>query len=449
MTQTALPSFKEQLQQTLKFFSFKPSLYINSPRVNDTNKFMLFIILALVETFFHLIWYATVLVITSPIDIFPFAHNFNQIFNRSLMINITYLGLAMVLFCGYSLWVITRIPEQSRLWREYQIFFVIIYLIYENLFIVWIGNNSALEGVMLISATGLGMVLLRWRLVWVSFVSCIVALFIFNMSNSMNWWQLLPRLYPSLAARSHWLWGLSFSFLVTAKATVTLYCILQGMKVMGFQRRKIYDLLEADALTDIANRRTIYSFLSYLWERKSDWNTLSVIYIDLDKFKHINDEYGHDAGDATLICTANTLKNFLPTGTMFGRMGGEEFCIILPNTGIEQAADMAEQLRQAFEKQVVRYGIFDTEIQFTASLGIASVYQNYGGDSDRAIDNRGFIEYMREYMHSLPTMPTLPPALEQIIKFSDLAMQQAKANGRNCVVKGQCYLLMTQSNQPS
>ncbi|MBP0656584.1 hypothetical protein J8J20_22175, partial [Mycobacterium tuberculosis] len=90
-----------------------------------------------------------------------------------------------------SLWVITRIPEQSRLWREYQIFSVIIYLIYENLFIVWIGNNSALEGVMLISATGLGMVLLRWRLVWVSFVSCIVALFIFNMSNSMNWWQLL------------------------------------------------------------------------------------------------------------------------------------------------------------------------------------------------------------------------------------------------------------------
>jgi hypothetical protein len=84
------------------------------------------------------------------------------------------------------------------------------------------------------------------------------------MSNSMNWWQLLPRLYPSLAARSHWLWGLSFSFLVTAKATVTLYCILQGMKVMSFQRRKIYDLLEADALTNIANRRTIYSFLSYL-----------------------------------------------------------------------------------------------------------------------------------------------------------------------------------------
>ena len=136
---------------------------------------------------------------------------------------------------------------------------------------------------MLISATGLGMVLLRWRLVWVSFVSCIVALFIFNISNSMNWWQLLPRLYPSLAARSHWLWGLSFSFLVTAKATVTLYCILQGMKVMSFQRRKIYDLLEADALTDIANRRTIYSFLSYLWQRQSDWNTLSVIYIDLDK----------------------------------------------------------------------------------------------------------------------------------------------------------------------
>ena len=79
--------------------------------------------LALVETFFHLIWYATVLVITSPLDIFPFAQTFNQIFNRGLMINITYLGLAMVLFCGYSLWVITRMPEQSRLWREYQIFF--------------------------------------------------------------------------------------------------------------------------------------------------------------------------------------------------------------------------------------------------------------------------------------------------------------------------------------
>lgn len=141
----------------------------------------------------------------------------------------------------------------------------------------------------------------------------------------MNWWQLLPRLYPSLAARSHWLWGLSFSFLVTAKATVTLYCILQGMKVMSFQRRKIYDLLEADALTNIANRRTIYSFLSYLWERKNDWNTLSVIYIDLDKFKHINDEYGHDAGDATLICTANTLKTSCPQGRCLDVWVGKSF----------------------------------------------------------------------------------------------------------------------------
>ena len=449
MTHTVRPSFKDHLQETLKLFSFQPAAYVHSPRVSSTHKLMLFIILAFIETFFHLVWFATVLVMTSPIDIFHYANEFNRVFNRELMIKVAYLGLAMMSFCGFSIWFITSVSEKSNLWLVYQGFFILVYLIYENLFAIWIGDNSALEGVMLISATGIGMVLLRWRFVWLSFITCIIILFIFNTSSNKAWLQALPRLYPSLEMRRHWLWGLSFSFLVTAKATVMLYCISKVIKLIGFQRRKIYDLLEADALTNIANRRTLYSFLNYLWDNKKAWSNLSVIYFDLDKFKQINDEYGHDAGDATLIHTAHILKNFLPKDTMFGRVGGEEFCIVLPNIGIGQAVELAEQLRRQFEQQVVKYGIFDTEIHFTASLGIASVYQNHVGNDVKVIDTQGFTNYMRKYSHSMPTMPILPPALERVVKFSDMAMQQAKANGRNCVVKGQCYLLIAPSAAPA
>lgn len=446
MIKTTPPNFKEQLQQTLNFFSITPSLYVDAPSISNTNKFMLFISLVMIEIVFHLVWYGTVIILTSGIDIFHYADGFNQIFNRDLMIKIGYLGLVMLGFCGFSIWLITHISETSGHWLAYQGFFILVYLIYENIFTITIGNDSALEGVMLVSATGLGMVLLRWRFVWLSFIICIITILVFNISVNMSWWQALPRLYPSMAARKHWLWGISLSFLVTAKATITLYCIAQGIKVFGFQRRKIYDLLEADALTNIANRRTIYSFFNYLWDNKKMWSKLSIIYFDLDKFKKINDEYGHDAGDATLICTADILKNFLPKGTMFGRIGGEEFCIVLPNIGIEPAAQLAEQLRQEFEKHVVTYGIFDAKIQFTASLGIASVYQNHVGNEVRTVDTHGFTRYMRRSIHSMQTMPTLPPALEQLIKLSDMAMQQAKTNGRNCVVKGQSYLLMMKSD---
>lgn len=447
MTNTTPLSFKGQLRQTLRFFRFKPSLDVSLLRVSATNKLMLFIFLAMIETVFHLIWYGSIIVFTSLSDIVHYAADYQPVFDRELIIKSAYLGLAMLLFCGWSMWFVTRIPEQSKRWLLYQGFFIWVYLIYEILFTIAIGDNSALEGVMLISATGIGMLLLRWRLVWLAFVTCVIALFIFNVSVETQWLKALPRLYPSIAVRGHWLWGLSFSFLVTAKATVTLYCIYQFIRVINFQRRKIYDLLEADALTNIANRRTIYSFLNYLWVYKNCWSTLSVIYLDLDKFKQINDKYGHDAGDATLVCTANTLKNICHQESMIGRLGGEEFCIILPDIGIEQAVTIAEQLRQAFEKQVVKYGMLEAQIQFTASMGIASIYQNHTDNEARHLDISEFTDFMRHYMHSMPTMPPLPPALERIMKFSEVAMQQAKANGRNCVVKGQRYLLVTQPDE--
>lgn len=73
---------------------------------------------------------------------------------------------------------------------------------------------------------------------------------------------------------------------------------------------------------------------------------LAVIQLDLDHFKHINDRYGHQAGDRVLSMVASTLSSAVRQGDLLGRVGGEEFCIVMPNTTLQEAAAVAERLRQ-------------------------------------------------------------------------------------------------------
>ena len=126
-----------------------------------------------------------------------------------------------------------------------------------------------------------------------------------------------------------------------------------------------------DRLTGIANRETLLATLAAEIERASrHYKPLSVAFIDIDRFKPINDTYGHNSGDAVLRQVARLVADAIRASDTFGRYGGEEFMLILPETPAEQAVAVAEELRKLVMQEPLR--IADGQsIKATISIGIA------------------------------------------------------------------------------
>ncbi len=163
-------------------------------------------------------------------------------------------------------------------------------------------------------------------------------------------------------------------------------------------------LAQVDELTGIANYRRFRLYLNEQWERCRDLNErLSVIVIDVDKFKPYNDALGHQAGDECLRSLAQSLDVLVQArGGLLARYGGEEFLAVLPGKEINDAADIAEQLRQAVEA----LGIARPEPErgvLTASFGVGSCLPSDHNDPD------------------------------QLIAAADRALYRAKEKGRNRV----------------
>lgn len=123
-----------------------------------------------------------------------------------------------------------------------------------------------------------------------------------------------------------------------------------------------------DQLTGLANRRQLMTFLNTEIERNRRYlEPLSVIMTDIDFFKHVNDTYGHDAGDALLLAFSRLMQANMRTVDLVARLGGEEFIVVMPNTPLTVALKTAERLRTETERLQIR-SIPDS---VTASFGVA------------------------------------------------------------------------------
>lgn len=171
---------------------------------------------------------------------------------------------------------------------------------------------------------------------------------------------------------------------------------------------ELEQLANTDSLTGINNRRSLIDKLDEELHRAERYNRpLSLLMVDIDHFKHVNDQYGHNAGDAVLIEFCRTIKSALRKNDSFGRIGGEEFAIILPETTLENAIVVAELLRQKIENALIE--IQDgLRLQITSSFG-ATV--------------------------ALPVNDTI----SEIMRRADVALYQAKDGGRNRVMITGCH----------
>ena len=155
-----------------------------------------------------------------------------------------------------------------------------------------------------------------------------------------------------------------------------------------------------DVLTGAANRRAFFDGAErMLFRCASDGAELSLIVFDLDRFKAINDTYGHQFGDRALRMLADTVRNLIRPADLFGRHGGEEFAVVLPGEGIDTAYAIAERVRRVFAEACRQ--LDDAPLGATVSAGVAMAAP---GDS-----------------------------LERLMAAADQALYLAKAQGRNCV----------------
>ncbi len=189
-----------------------------------------------------------------------------------------------------------------------------------------------------------------------------------------------------------------------------LLTLLQRINTIKLEEtnRKLEQLSISDELTGTANRR----HFDMTFER--EWNSatrneypISLLFLDIDFFKSYNDNYGHQAGDRCLKKIGEALnRSIRRSHDLLARYGGEEFVILLPHTQMEEAFQIAENIRIHIENMDIRHSFSEISNQITVSLGVAS------------------------------TIPKPQTRSSYLIEQADAALYKAKNNGRNMVV---CY----------
>ncbi|MBW1646090.1 MAG: GGDEF domain-containing protein [Deltaproteobacteria bacterium] len=146
----------------------------------------------------------------------------------------------------------------------------------------------------------------------------------------------------------------------------------QTVKSLQSQLSQITNLATIDELTGLYNRRALFSRLVEEHSRVERYEEIfSLLIIDIDDFKMINDTYGHQAGDAILRNLAKFLKGNLRTSDFIARFGGEEFIAILPATNLEKARKVGEKIRFMLAKKIFEDKKTQVKIKLTVSIGLS------------------------------------------------------------------------------
>jgi len=176
-----------------------------------------------------------------------------------------------------------------------------------------------------------------------------------------------------------------------------LYARLRAAERFGAMQRELVRLASVDALTELHNRRVFFELAEEARTRCGESGALTAVMLDIDHFKRINDLYGHDVGDQAIAAVARAAQI---EGAISGRLGGEEFAMLLEGQTLSQAARLAEQLRGRIA--ALRFDTANGPMTLTCSFGVS---ERKPGDS-----------------------------IDDLLKRADVALYAAKTSGRNRVV---------------
>ena len=273
-----------------------------------------------------------------------------------------FIGLLLLChFCSQQRWVEKFMPMLSVQ------LFTLVLLIHGY----FVGSFSPATMVGYVGWAGVGLILFDRKIIYCALAPATIVLLLLNYLSTFAGLPYAPlfNMEPMNQTVMNPFWVMSMFFFLVPLMLVCLFLFEILLSQWRIREATIATLSRIDPLTNVMNRRSIANQLEQLHQQRKA--LYSVVLLDLDHFKNINDQFGHSMGDQVLVNVAKCLANNLRDRDMIGRFGGEEFILLLPNTTTAQAQSVAERCRLAISHLnfITEY---QQEFSVSASFGISS-----------------------------------------------------------------------------
>ena len=273
-----------------------------------------------------------------------------------------FIGLLLLChFCSQQRWVEKFMPMLSVQ------LFTLVLLIHGY----FVGSFSPATMVGYVGWAGVGLILFDRKIIYCALAPATIVLLLLNYLSTFAGLPYAPlfNMEPMNQTVMNPFWVMSMFFFLVPLMLVYLFLFEILLSQWRIREATIATLSRIDPLTNVMNRRSIANQLEQLHQQRKA--LYSVVLLDLDHFKNINDQFGHSMGDQVLVNVAKCLANNLRDRDMIGRFGGEEFILLLPNTTTAQAQSVAERCRLAISHLnfITEY---QQEFSVSASFGISS-----------------------------------------------------------------------------
>ena len=413
------------------------------------------------------------------------------------------LWFGVTLVALFLLWMTSRFSPvkkaNSNLYK-WQGILITVYSAYIAMVILVLGHSSLVAGVSLVGGAILGMMLIRRRYVWRAFLGhaavILAVTFIPYLGVTLpNLRQMTLTVIPldtyysyinyseittienaisasifqngtlnwdsvdQLRRSSAFFWRSTHIYMALPKAIFIIYMFRTLLLILDDSKKEILQHANQDELTQLKSRRYGMMQMKQVLKSVEDHQDISVILLDLDWFKEVNDSYGHEIGDRVLVEVAQTLLQSLTDETIVSRYGGEEFLIVLPDTKHDTAMIIAEQLRHVIAKHVIILDD-DTTFSVTASLGLYTLTHGERNCIKQACEtlnkkdaSQSLAKPQRIPSYSSKRVNRKIPAVQlphdicqRLICMADKALYEAKGRGRDQVVSANEMLAAKNNN---
>lgn len=413
------------------------------------------------------------------------------------------LWFGVTLVALFLLWMTSRFSPvkkaNSNLYK-WQGILITVYSAYIAMVILVLGHSSLVAGVSLVGGAILGMMLIRRRYVWRAFLGhaavILAVTFIPYLGVTLpNLRQMTLTVIPldtyysyinyseittienaisasifqngtlnwdsvdQLRRSSAFFWRSTHIYMALPKAIFIIYMFRTLLLILDDSKKEILQHANQDELTQLKSRRYGMMQMKQVLKSVEDHQDISVILLDLDWFKEVNDSYGHEIGDRVLVEVSQTLLQSLTDETIVSRYGGEEFLIVLPDTKHDTAMIIAEQLRRVIAKHVIILDD-DTAFSVTASLGLYTLTHGERNCIKQACEtlnkkdaSQSLAKPQRIPSYSSKRVNRKIPAVQlphdicqRLICMADKALYEAKGRGRDQVVSANEMLAAKNNN---